>query len=163
MADHSAYLEALRFLARRELSVTQLRDRLIHREHDRDEIERAIEHLLETRQLDDARTAAAYVRTAMKVKGRGRLRIQRELSGMGIARDVAAQAIADAFGDVDERAQIAAAIRKKLHGKTKIATPAEYARVYQFLMRPGFTPAAVSAVLRTQRRGAAQDATDDAL
>jgi regulatory protein len=157
--DRSAYLEALHFLARRELSVTQLRDRLIHREHDRDEIERAIEHLLETRKLDDARAAAAYVRTAIKVKGRGRLRVQRELSEMGIPREVAAQAIADAFGDVDERAQIATAIRKKLHGKTKIATPAEYARVYQFLMRQGFTPSAVSAVLRAQRRGA----TDDAL
>ena len=158
MPERSAYLDALHFLARRELSVTQLRDRLIHREHDRDEIDRAIEHLLETRRLDDARAAAAYVRTAIKVKGRGRLRIQRELSEMGIARDVAVQAIADAFGDVDERAQIAAAIRKKLHGKAKIATPAEYVRVYQFLMRQGFTPAAVSAVLRAQRRGATDDA-----
>ena len=159
MEDRSAYLDALHFLARRELSVTELRNRLIDREHDRDEIERAIEHLLETGKLDDARAAATYVRTALKVKGRGRLRIQRELSEMGIARDVAVQAIADAFGDVDERAQIAAAIRKKLHGQTKIATPAEYARVYQFLMRQGFTPSAVSAVLRAKRR----DAPDETL
>src|SRR6516225_1536405 len=157
MPERSAYLDALHFLARRELSVTELRNRLIDREHDRDEIERAIGHLLETRKLDDARAAATYVRTAIKVKGRGRLRIQRELSEMGIARDVAKQALADAFGDVDERAQITAAIRKKLHVKTTIATPAEYARVYQFLMRQGFSRAAVSAVLRKQRRGVEDD------
>lgn len=157
MADESAYLDALRLLARRELSVKQLRDRLIDREHDRDAIDRAVEHLLETRALDDGRVAAAYVRTAIKVKGRGRLRIQRELSEMGIARDVAAQALADAFGDVDERAQIAGAIRKKLRGKTKLATPAEYAGLYQFLMRQGFSPAAVNAALRGYRRGGGDD------
>jgi len=148
----SAYSDALNLLARRELSARQLRERLVEREHGRDEIERAIEHLLETRALDDARVAAAYVRTALKIKGRGRLRIQRELSEMGIERDVAAEAIAEAFGDVDERAMIAQAIRKKLHGKPKLASQAEYARVYQFLMRQGFSPGAVNAVLRELRR-----------
>src|SRR5215471_8058237 len=133
----SWYSDALNLLARRELSARQLRERLGEGEHGRDEIERAIEHLLETRALDDARVAAAYVRTALKIKGRGRLRIQRELSEMGIERDVAAEAIAEAFGDVDERALIAQAIRKKLHGKPKLASQAEYARVYQFMMRQG--------------------------
>ena len=160
MPDRSAHLDALQLLARRELSVKQLRDRLADRGHDRDEIDRAIAHLLETRELDDARVAAAHVRTAMKVKGRGRLRVQQELSEMGIARDVVSQALADGFGDVDERTLIATAIRKKLHGKMKIATPAEYARVYQFLLRQGFSPAGVSAALRAQRRGDADDADD---
>lgn len=154
MPDRSAYLDALHLLARRELSVQQLRDRLIEREHDRDEIDRAIEHLLETRALDDRRVASAYVRTALKVKGRGRLRIQRELQQMGIARDVASEAIAEAFGDVDERALITKALQKKLRGGKKIASPAEYGRVYQYLMRQGFSPAAVNAALRAYRRGA---------
>jgi len=148
----TAYSDGLQLLARRELSVKQLRERLIEREHDRDEIERAIERLLESRALDDARVAPAYVRTALKIKGRGRLRIQRELNEIGIERDVAAEAIAEAFGDVDERSLISQAIRKKLHGRPTIASQAEYARVYQFLMRQGFSPDAVSAVLRELRR-----------
>src|ERR1043165_5626084 len=101
MPDRTAYLDALHLLARRELSVTQLRERLVDREHAREDIDLAIDHLLETRALDDARVAAAYVRTALKVKGRGRLRIQRELQDMGIPRDVASQALAEAFGYVD--------------------------------------------------------------
>jgi len=157
MPERSAYLDALHLLARRELTVRQLRERLVDREHDRDDIERAIEHLLDTKALDDARVAAAYVRTALKVKGRGRLRIQRELQELGVERDVATDALADAFGDVDERALIAAAIKKKLRGKPKISTPADYARVYQFLMRQGFSPAGVSAALRAYRRGAPED------
>lgn len=157
MPDRSAYLDALHLLARRELSVQQLRDRLIDREHDRDEIERAIEHLLETGALNDRRVAGAYVQTALKVKGRGRLRIQRELQQMGISRDVAADAIAEAFGDVDERALITKALQKKLRGGKKITSPSEYARVYQYLMRQGFSPAAVNAALRAYRRGAQND------
>jgi regulatory protein len=149
----SAYLDGLRLLARRELTAKQIRERLVDREHDREEIDRAIEDLIRTKALDDARVAAAYVRTAVKIKGRGRLRIQRELQEIGVERDVATQALAEAFGDVDERALIAAAIKKKLHGKTKIASAAEYARVYQFLMRQGFSPAGVSAALRGYRRG----------
>ena len=153
MSDRSAYLDALHLLAGRDLTVKQIRERLVDREHDREEIERAIEHLLETRALDDARVAAAYVRTAIKIKGRGRLRVQRELQEMGVDREIAVQALADAFGEVDERTLIAAALKKKLRGKTRIATASDYARVYQFLMRQGFSPTAVNAALRAYRRG----------
>lgn len=153
MPDRSAYLDALHLLARRELSVKQLRDRLIDREHDGDEIDRAIEHLAGNGSLDDRRVARAYIQTALKVKGRGRLRIQRELQEMGIARDVASEAIAEAFGEVDERSLIKRALQKKLRGGAKIASRAEYARVYQYLVRQGFSPGTVSAVLRAQRRG----------
>ena len=131
----------------------QLRERLRDREHPDDDIDRAIALLLENRALDDRRVADAYVRTALKVKGRGRLRIQRELQEMGIEKDVAGEALAEAFGDVDERALIAQALKKKLRSKTKIESPAEYARVYQFLMRQGFSPAAVTAALRAYRKG----------
>jgi regulatory protein len=157
MPERTAYVDALLMLGRRELSVKQVRDRLSDREHSPEDIERAIALLIENRALDDARVAAAYVRTAIKIKGRGRLRIQRELQVMGIPGDVAAQALAEAFGDTDERALITKALQKKLRGKPKIASQAEYARVYQFLMRQGFSPAAVSAALRSHRRGTTLD------
>jgi regulatory protein len=140
-------------LGRRELSVKQLRDRLIERDHPREDVDRAIDLLLENKALDDARVAAAYVRTALKIKGRGRLRIQRELQMMGIEKDVAAEALAAAFGEVDERTLIAKALQKKLRNNQKIATAADYARVFQFLMRQGFSPAGVTAVLRRHRKG----------
>ena len=152
-AKPSAYHDALHMLARRELSVAQVRARLLEREHGADEVEAAIDHLLSTRALDDERVARAYAQTAVKVKGRGRLRVQRELHEMGIAREVAAAAIADTFGDLDERRLIATALNKKLRGKREIVSPAEYARLYQFLMRQGFSPAGVADALRAYRKG----------
>ena len=151
----SAYLDGLKLLGRRELSVTQLRERLLDREHSPEETEEAISRLLETGALDDGRVARAYARTASKVKGRGRLRVTRELQAMGIGRDVIAEAVVEVFGDLDERAMIDRAIQKKLRGGRKPSTIQERARLYQFLMRQGFTPAAVSAAMR--RIGASPD------
>jgi regulatory protein len=150
----SAYVDGLQMLARREWSTAQLTARLLERHHAAEDVDAAIERLRETGALDDARVARAYVETALKVKGRGRLRIQRELNEMGIPREIAAAAVADAFGGVDERRLIVKAITKKLHGRLKIDTPQEYGRVYQFLMRQGFSPAAVSAALRAYRKRA---------
>jgi regulatory protein len=157
MPERTAYVDALQMLGRRELSEKQLRHRLLDRDHSPEDIERAIQLLQENRALDDARVAAAYVRTAIKIKGRGRLRIQHELRDMGIPGDVAAQALAEAFGDTDERALITRALQKKLRGKPKIEDAAEYARVYQYLMRQGFSPAAVNAALKAHRRGTDSD------
>jgi regulatory protein len=144
----SAYLDGLKLLARRELSVHEVRERLLHREHSRDDVQAAIEQLLETGALDDGRVARAYARTAAGVKGRGRLRVMRELLAMGIANDVAAEAVADVFGELDERSLIARALQKKLRGRPRVIDRAEHARLYQYLMRQGFTPAGVVAALR---------------
>jgi regulatory protein len=144
----SAYLDGVKLLGRRELSVVQLRSRLLDRDHPPEDADRAIATLLENGALDDRRVARAYARTASKIKGRGRLRVSRELQAMGIAKEVIAEAVAEVFSDLDERALIARAIQKKLRGGKKPSTMQERARLYQFLMRQGFTPAAVSAALR---------------
>jgi regulatory protein len=144
----SAYTDGLLLLGRRELSVSQMRSRLLDREHSAEETDEAIAKLIEMGALDDRRVARAFARTASKVKGRGRLRVTRELHAMGISRDVASEAVAEVFGELDERAMIQRAIQKKLRGGRKPQTLQERARLYQFLMRQGFSPAAVSAALR---------------
>jgi SOS response regulatory protein OraA/RecX len=144
----SAYTDGLLLLGRRELSVSEMRSRLLDREHSAEETDAAIAKLIETGALDDRRVARAFARTASKVKGRGRLRVTRELHAMGISRDIASEAVAEVFGELDERAMIQRAIQKKLRGGRTPQTLQERARLYQFLMRQGFTPAAVSAALR---------------
>jgi regulatory protein len=153
----SAYIDGLRLLGRRELSVSQLRARLLDREHPSDDVDSAITRLLDTRALDDGRVARAFARTAAKVKGRGRLRVMRELHAMGIAKEVAAEALAEVFADLDERALIRQALQKKLRGRPRIADRAENARLYQYLMRQGFSPAGIVAALREAGRGETED------
>jgi regulatory protein len=153
----SAHTEGLKLLARRELSVEGVRARLEDRGYSPDDIAEALARLLESGALDDRRVAGAYVRTAVKVKGRGRLRINQELLHMGIQKEIAAEALGEVFGELDERTLIDAAIRKKLRGRPAPKDQGEQVRLYQFLMRQGFSPAGVASALRRFRTGRRDD------
>ena len=157
MDNASAHTEGLKLLARRELSVAELRARLQDRGFPPEDIDVAIARLLESGALDDRRVAGAFARTAVKVKGRGRLRVVQELLHMGISQQIASEAVGEVYGELDERAMIDQAIRKKLGGRTRLEDRQAYARLYQFLMRQGFTPAGVVAALRRFRTGADVD------
>jgi regulatory protein len=150
--DRSAYLDALHLLARRALTVAECRDRLSDRGHSAEQIDAALARLVENGTLDDGKLARAQARTAAEVKGRGRLRVLRELTARGVDKATAAEAVGDVFGDKDERALVARAIQKKLRGRTRPETRADYARLYQYLMRQGFTPSVVSAALQELQR-----------
>ena len=140
--------DALRLLGRRELSAADLRARLLDRDHSPEETDAAIAQLIESGAVDDRRVARAYARTAAAVKGRGRLRVTRELQTMGIARDIVAEAVAEVFADADERALVAKAIQKKLRGGKELETRQDRARLYQYLMRQGFTPGVVATAMK---------------
>jgi regulatory protein len=159
----SAYLDALHLLSRRALTAAECRARLADRGHASQQIDAALQHLRDTGALDDDKLARALAQTAADVKGRGRLRIQRELAARGVDHDVAVRAVADVFADRDERTLVNRALQKKLRGRPRPSTPAELARLYQHLMRQGFSPPVVSAAIRQLRRGAgaAADRDDD--
>jgi regulatory protein len=141
------YSDALRLLAARELSVAECRTRLLDRDHSADDVERAIERLLDEGALNDERLARAYTRTAINIKGRGRLRIAGELRQKAIARDIISAVLAEVFGEIDERSLVSRAIQKKLRGSSRPSDTSGYARLYQHLMRQGFSPAVISAEL----------------
>jgi regulatory protein len=138
-------------LGRRDLTVAECRARLMERGHGPAEVADAIDRLIETRALDDARVARAHARTGVNVKGRGRLRIARELTARGLDAVVISEALGDALADTDERKLVARAIDKKLRGR-RPADRAELARLYQYLMRQGFTQSAVTAAIDRLRR-----------
>ena len=102
--------------------------------------------------LDDRRVADAHVRAASRVKRRGRLRIERELTARGIDRTTAHEALAALSPDDD-----LAAIRQVLARKRVPATLDQAARrrLFQHLMRRGFSTDAIAKVL------GGRDADDD--
>jgi regulatory protein len=156
-ARRSAYLDALHLLARRELSVQECRARLEERSHPADEIDAALAHLRETGAIDDRRLAIAYARTAVNVKGRGRLRVMRELQARGIEPSTVSEALGEVFGELDERSLVARALQKRQRGRRRVLDAAEQARLYQYLVRQGFSPAVASAEVRKLRRGESGD------
>jgi regulatory protein len=143
-----AYVAGLTLLSRRELAEAQLRERLARRKFDADEIDDAIARLRRERALDDRRTALACARTEVRVKRRGRARVVRQIEALGIARDIAREAVAEVFAEVDEAELLQQALERRLRRGTELSDPAAFRRVHRYLLGQGFDPERVTALLR---------------
>jgi regulatory protein len=136
---------ALRLLGRRDYTHAELGSRLTTRGYPGDAVKDVLAQLAAERLVDDHRAAAAHVRTASRVKGRGRQRIARELTARGVDEDVAADALGQISPD-DERA-----VLRRVLARSPLPpdpTPADRRRVFQRLVRRGFSIDLVAKMLR---------------
>lgn len=138
----------LKMLARRELSTSQVRERLGKKGFPDDEAETAIRRLQQEGALDDGRTAMAFARQALNLKMRGRQRTLREIQALGIDRGVARAAVDEVYASVDERELVERVLAKRLSGP--ISSPAEFRRQYQALLRQGFDSGTVVSALKAR-------------
>jgi len=143
----SARSTALRLLTRRDYTTHELRQKLLERDFPTDVVEETLRALTGDGSLSDRRAGAAHVRTASQIKGRGRLRIQRELEARGLDRGLARELLAELDASAD-----AAAIARFLKRKRVPArlTPAERRRVFQQLLRRGFPSDAIAKAMGRQ-------------
>ena len=153
-----AYVAGLTMLARRELSEAQVRTRLGRRGYDEGDIDAAVARLKRERALDDRRTALACARTEVRIKQRGRMRVQRQVESLGIERRVAREAVAEVFAELDEAQLLEQALEKRLR-RGPIADAAAANRIRRYLLVQGFNPAEVAAALRRRTKHAR--VTDD--
>jgi regulatory protein len=147
-----AYTQALAWLARRELSESQIRARLAKRGADEADIDDAIDRLKQDKSLDDRRVATAYARSAVNLKGRGRARIRRDIEALGIDRDLARAAVDEVFGEgeVDESDLLDKALTRRW---PRIGAPDERMlhRIYRALLQQGFPADKIVTALRARR------------
>lgn len=136
---------ALRLLGRRDYTTHELRERLLAREHPADDVDAALDSLRTDGLLDDRRVAASHVRIATSVKGRGRLRIARELEARGLDRALVQEALAALPADEDAEAIRRWLARRALPPRLPAA---DHRRVFAQLLRRGFPADAIARVLR---------------
>lgn len=129
---------ALRWLAGRELTAAQIRDRLRRRLFPADAIDAAIAGLQADGLLDDLRAAEARARHETAIRRRGRHRVLRQLQAIGVEPETAARAVAGVFADVDEDRQIAEAIARRLRGAPVPREARARARLARWLLTQGF-------------------------
>jgi regulatory protein len=149
--DSRAYAAGLAMLARRELCEAQIRQRLQRKGFGADDVAAAVARLKKERALDDRRTALACARTEVRVRQRGRQRVQRQIEALGISRTIAREAVAEVFGDVDERSLLEQALEKRLR-RGPITDAASAARVRRYLMVQGFNPDEIATALRKRTK-----------
>ena len=148
----SARVAALKMLARRELSESQIRQRLVRRGHETADIEEAIVRLKNDRAIDDARVAGAIARTETSVKRHGRLRVAQQMARAGIAKSTARAAITETFDSLDDDALLQQALNRRLKNERPIADQREFQRLYRYLIAQGFESDKVLEALTARRR-----------
>jgi regulatory protein len=155
-----AYIQALGWLARRELSTSQVRARLAKRGVEDAEIDAAVDRLTRERALDDRRVALACARTAVSLKGRGPMRVRREIEALGIDRDLARAAVDEVFGDVDQVSLLDRALTRRW---PRVGTPDQRTihRIYRGLLQQGFPADQVMAALRARKAGVREPGFDE--
>lgn len=132
-------------LGRRDYTRAELRDRLLAKEHDPQETDEVIAAFVADGTLDDRRAGAAHVRTANRIKGRGRLRIARELEARGIDRTLAKELA----GEVSTEDEAGGITRVLLRKRVPARMSAEERRkVFQQLLRRGFSADVIAEALR---------------
>ena len=146
-----AYTDALKLLARRELSEAQVRQRLALKKHDADAIDTAIDRLREERSIDDARVAETIARSQTSLRKRGKLRVRLQVERAGIAAATARRVVDEVFADLDTDALLDAALAKRLRRGDDIPDDRTFDRLYRYLVGQGFDPDRVIALLRTRR------------
>lgn len=148
----TAYVAALKLLARRELSEAQVRQRLARKGFEGDTVDEAIAKLKAERAIDDARVAEAIARTETAVKRRGKLRVRRQIESAGISSAEARRAVNEAFEDLDPNALLEAALAKRLRAAASIKDDREFQRLYRFLVGQGFDSDQVMRILDKRRK-----------
>lgn len=149
-SGRTAYLDALKMLARRELSEMQVRQRLVTRGHDLESVEAAVEQLKQERAIDDARMAEVIARTETSVKRRGKLRVRLQIERTGINATTARRAVDEVFDAIDDDALIEAALAKRLREGVAVVDEAHFARLYRYLLGQGFDPDKVVRALKAR-------------
>jgi regulatory protein len=146
----ATYDRALMMLAARGRASMELRRLLIRKGEPPDHVDAAIVRLTAAGYLDDAAFARHFAHSKLAGAGLSKRRLEQELGKRGVARDVAAPAIAEVFESegVDESASIERVARKKLRSLGGADEVTRRRRLYGFLARRGYEPDEISRVLR---------------
>lgn len=147
-----AYVDGLKLLSGRELSETQVRQRLARKGHSPPEIEAALSRLKEERAVDDLRVAEAIARTETATRRRGKLRVRMQIERAGISAATARKVVDEVFADVDADALLEAALTRRMLGRETIDDEKELQRLYRYLLNQGFDSERIGKALAARRK-----------
>jgi regulatory protein len=140
--------QALRILARRDQSVVELTQKLIHRGHDEIVVQRTIDECVRLGYLDDRRVVRQLI-DRMKRRGMAARRIRHELHKRGLVGEHAEAQLRASLTPSEERAlalQTAEKKWKSLAGETDLRN--KMLRLQRFLRYRGFSDSLIVEMLK---------------
>jgi len=141
LADvEAAERAALRALARRAHARLDLQRRLVKKQHPPAAVEAALERLALRGLLDDRRFAEQYA-ALRATRGKGPVRLLRDLQAQGVERRTAERAVRRALEEegIDPGLEARAVAAKRARQLAGLPAPVRKRRLLAFLMRRGYT------------------------
>ena len=131
---------AVRLLAAKPRSVTELHERLMEKSWTNAEIVASvIEKLKEYEYLDDLQYATDLAASKLRQKPQGKRRLEQKLSQKRLDKDVVDSAVKSAYEKTPENDLLKLAIEKRVRLKGLPQTRDESKKFYDHLMRQGFS------------------------
>ena len=130
----------LRLLAYKPRTVAEMRARLNEKEWAEEQVvEQVITRLMELGYLNDEQYAASFAGSRLTARPLGRTRLRRDMQKKKLPPEVVENALDDAYTERDEEGLIDHAIDKRVRLKGKPSTREETKKLFDYLMRRGFS------------------------
>ncbi len=153
---------ALRSLAVRPRTEREIRDTLRDKEFSDQVAAETIAALKDSRLLDDAGFARSYIRNALTLRPAGRMLLKRKLLLLGIAKELADEALDEILGGINQEEEAAKAasafVAKKPRARREEGKLRQQLTAY--LLRRGYTWDVVQQVVRTALKGERSEGED---
>lgn len=131
---------ALRLLSYQPRSVEELRGRLLEKDWaDETSVDQVIARLKELGYLNDEQFAASYATSRLTTKPLGRTRLRRDLQRRKLSSQTVENALDEAYTEQSEEDLIERAIKKRLRLKGAPTTREDAKKLFDYLMRRGFS------------------------
>ncbi len=159
-ARDRVFQRAAKLLAARPRSVAELRERLLKgRGATKANVDEVIARLREYGYLDDARFAHSYASLRVQQRPIGRQRLQRDLWMKKVNKATADEALDLVFAATPEDKLIDRAIARRIRLRGKPKTRAEAKKLFDHLLRQGFTFELVSEKVRALSKSEGEEDT----
>jgi regulatory protein len=139
--------QAYRFLAYRNQTSSELRDRLQRRGYTVTIVDEVLRQLTSDGYIDDRKLALDWARYRLQAKPFGRRRLAWELQRRGIPSECVEEVLRDVYAEFDEVALAEQAARKRLGSGAFPHQPRERQRYVRYLFSLGFDTQTVAAAL----------------
>jgi regulatory protein len=154
-SEADLYAAALRALARRAYSISEMCVYLEHRAVSPEMVQQVIARLRQETLIDDARYAAGFARQHANIRRQGPHRIACELHKRGVPDRHVEAALREVFAETDEALLVRTMIERRLRAAAGPLDQRRTASLYRALQRAGFD----LSLIRRELRAARTDAT----
>ena len=151
--EEAAWRALLTALEHRSHAASDLRRRLVRKGHPPEAVDHAIARGLEAGLLDDAQFARNYVESRA-ARGRGPVRLRRDLAALGVARAHVDAARAEQWAQPEDALALAGELaRKRARQLAGLPHEVRRRRLLAYLARRGFSGAPISGLVARLLRG----------